>query len=94
MHTYTCNYNYISHTCIIWNGNQIWIIRCKLIRVVRNVNQIGCFTWNSNWDVNQSHTECELILAKNCFTSGESLSKQVSRKVYSRKLNKPLHPLG
>ena len=46
------------------------------------------------FDVNQSCKECESILAKNCFTSGESLSKQVSRKVYSRKLNKLLHPLG
>ena len=57
-------------------------------------------------DVNQSckecesllvvlhYMECESILAKNCFTRGESLSKQVSRKMYSRKLNKLLHPLG
>ena len=34
------------------------------------------------------------ILAKNCFTRGECLSREVSRKMYSRKLNKLLHPFN
>ena len=34
------------------------------------------------------------MLAKNLFTRGECLSTQVSRKIYSRKLNKLLHPFN
>ena len=54
---------------------------------------ISCFTLYG-MEFKLGCKSCESILAKNCFTRGESLSKQVSRKIYSRKMNKLLNPLG